>query len=313
MRVSLFVARKVRPADAGEERIVHDLDKPDETQHIGRRRQMRQEDESGHVVHANFLQVRLRGASFQDTIIGVQRSCVRRTICFREVCRCLCPTALDSNLPTPVKHLGRSAGPSGRSSKSPIRSSAAFSTPDAAPGKMRLFFAGRGNLVTGIDFLAEPIRRAQQKAAERGLTARFLVMDALALGELSEVFDTALDSGLFHVFGDDERRRYVAGLANVLKPGGRLFLLCFSDEEPGTQGPRRVSRQDISEAFAEGWTVEAITATRFEVRPDLMDFTFSEGGPKAWFLHRAAGRLLGMNSAGSIAKESRRAIAGGAS
>jgi hypothetical protein len=23
---------------------------------------------------------------------------------------------------------------------------------------------------------------------------------------------------------------------------------------------------------------------RFEVRPDLKDFTFSEGGPKAWFV-----------------------------
>ena len=32
-------------------------------------------------------------------------------------------------------------------------------------------------------------------------------------------------------------------VATVLKPGGRLVLLCFSDEEPGTQGPRRVSKE----------------------------------------------------------------------
>jgi SAM-dependent methyltransferase len=150
-------------------------------------------------------------------------------------------------------------------------------------GENALFFAGRGHKVTGLDFLAEPIQRAKQKAAERGLTANFLVMDALALNDLPEVFDTVIDSGLFHVFNDEDRRRYVAGLATVLKPGGRLYLLCFSDEEPGTQGPRRVSQEELREAFAEGWTVEAIQPVRFDVRPDLKDVSFSEGGPKAWF------------------------------
>ena len=125
---------------------------------------------------------------------------------------------------------------------------------------------------------------AKQKAAERGLTATFLVMDALALKELPEVFDNVIDSGLFHVFSDEDRRRYVEGLASVLKPGGRLFLLCFSDEEPGDQGPRRVSRKEIEDAFAEGWVVESIEPSRYEVRPDLKDISFSEGGPKAWFV-----------------------------
>ena len=37
------------------------------------------------------------------------------------------------------------------------------------------------------------------------------------------------------------RHRYVEGLTTVVKPDGRLFLLCFSDDEPGTQGPRRGS------------------------------------------------------------------------
>lgn len=109
-------------------------------------------------------------------------------------------------------------------------------------------------------------------------------MDALALKQLPEVFGSTIDRGLFHVFSDDDRRRYVEGLATVVKSGGRLFLLCFSDQEPGTQGPRRVSEKEIRDAFAEGWDVESIEPTRFEVRPDLKDFTFSEGGPKAWFV-----------------------------
>ena len=114
--------------------------------------------------------------------------------------------------------------------------------------------------------------------------ATFLVMDALTLKELPEVFDPVIDSGLFHVFNDEDRRRYVEGLASVLKPGGKLFLLCFSDEEPGTQGPRRVTKKELLDAFAEGWKVESIEPSRYEVWPDLKDFTFSKGGPKAWFL-----------------------------
>jgi cyclopropane fatty-acyl-phospholipid synthase-like methyltransferase len=150
-------------------------------------------------------------------------------------------------------------------------------------GDNALYFASRGHKVTGIDFLEEPIQRAKRKAAERGLMATFLVMDALALKDLPEVFDSVIDSGLFHVFSDEDRKRYVEGLASVLRPGGRLFLLCFSDEEPGTQGPRRVSKKELHDAFAQGWAIESIEPARYEVRPDLKDLTFSKGGPKAWF------------------------------
>jgi len=151
-------------------------------------------------------------------------------------------------------------------------------------GENAFFFVSRGHKVTGIDFLAEPITIAKRKATERGLTVTFLVMDALTMKDWTERFDNVIDSGLFHVFGDDDRRRYIEGLAMVLKPGGRLFFLCFSDEEPGTQGPRRVSQKEIELAFAEGWAVESIEPSRYEVRPDPQDISFSDGGPKAWFV-----------------------------
>jgi cyclopropane fatty-acyl-phospholipid synthase-like methyltransferase len=151
-------------------------------------------------------------------------------------------------------------------------------------GDISLFLASRGNTVTGIDFLEEPIRRAKQKAAERGLSVRFLVKDATTLKDWSERFDNVVDSGLFHVFSDEDRAKYVAGLANVVNPGGRAFLMCFSDEEPGTEGPRRVAKRELESSFAKGWEIESITPTRFETRPDFKGFTFSEGGPKAWFL-----------------------------
>ncbi len=151
-------------------------------------------------------------------------------------------------------------------------------------GDTALFFAGRGCHVTGIDFIEEAINRSRRKAAERGVQVTFLVKDAMTLKEWTERFDNVIDSGLFHCFSDDDRRHYVKGLATVLKPGGRLFMMCFSEEEPGDQGPRRVSKQELHAAFAQGWSIESIGATRAEVRHDRKDLNFSEGGPKTWFV-----------------------------
>jgi hypothetical protein len=57
--------------------------------------------------------------------------------------------------------------------------------------------------------------------------------------------------------------------------------MCFSDEEPGTIGPRRVSKSELQAAFSEGWGIESIVPRRFDVIPEFKD-TFSTGGPKAW-------------------------------
>jgi 2-polyprenyl-3-methyl-5-hydroxy-6-metoxy-1,4-benzoquinol methylase len=150
-------------------------------------------------------------------------------------------------------------------------------------GDIALFLAARGNKVTGIDYLDEPVRRAKLKSAEQGLAVTFLIKDATTLKDWSERFDNVVDSGLFHVFSDEDREKYVAGLATILRPGGRLFLMCFSNEEPGTDGPRRVSKDELQAAFTDGWQIASIEPARFETRPDLKGFTFSPGGPKAWF------------------------------
>jgi cyclopropane fatty-acyl-phospholipid synthase-like methyltransferase len=150
-------------------------------------------------------------------------------------------------------------------------------------GEHALFFAERGNSVTGIDYIEEAIRRAKEKAADRRLSAKLLVMDALALTKLQQRFDNAIDCGLFHCFSDADQEKYVEGLASVLNKGGRVFLLCFSDAEPGTLGPRRILKAELQAAFANGWEIESISPKRIQVIPEFQD-QFSEGGPKAWFV-----------------------------
>jgi hypothetical protein len=44
-----------------------------------------------------------------------------------------------------------------------------------------------------------------------------------------------------------------------------------------------VSRQELYDAFADGWEVESVQPTRIELHQEFTEFKFSEGGPKAWF------------------------------
>jgi SAM-dependent methyltransferase len=134
-------------------------------------------------------------------------------------------------------------------------------------GENALLAASRGADVVGIDVAPTAIARARAKAADRGLTARFEVADALDVSDLGLDVDTVIDSGVFHVFDDEDRARYVASLAAVLRPGGSYYLMCFSDQQPGDWGPRRVRADELRSAFRDGWSVESISADTFEINP----------------------------------------------
>jgi len=134
-------------------------------------------------------------------------------------------------------------------------------------GEHVLLVAARGAAAMGVDLSVVAIEKARGKAAERGLTARFEVADALHLERLGESFDTITDSGLFHVFDDADRARYVTSLATVIEPGGTYYMMCFSDRQPGVWGPRRVRREEIPLAFSDGWAVESLTPDAFTINP----------------------------------------------
>lgn len=145
-------------------------------------------------------------------------------------------------------------------------------------GEQTLLAAAHGADAVGIDASGRAVQRAREKAAERGLVARFEVGDALRLADLGLTFDAIIDSGVFHVFDDENRARYVASLASVLRPGGCCYLICFSDRQPGDYGPRRVSQDELRAAFSLGWTILGIDAAAFELNP-------REAGPasaQAW-------------------------------
>jgi SAM-dependent methyltransferase len=142
-------------------------------------------------------------------------------------------------------------------------------------GEHALLAAGGGLEATGIDAAPTAIGLATEKAAQRSLVAHFEVWDALDLPALGRQFDTVLDCGLFHVLDDDDRPRFVKSLSAAVVPGGRYFLLCFSDKQPGDWGPRRVRRKDLLRSFALGWRVDSIEDT-------VIELTWIPEGAQSW-------------------------------
>jgi hypothetical protein len=52
-------------------------------------------------------------------------------------------------------------------------------------------------------------------------------------------------------------------------------MLGFSDRQPGDSGPHRLTREDITRAFAEGWRADSI-------EPATIEVTTSPDGVRAW-------------------------------
>jgi cyclopropane fatty-acyl-phospholipid synthase-like methyltransferase len=137
-------------------------------------------------------------------------------------------------------------------------------------GEHVLMAAASGLDATGVDVSAAAVRLAAAKARDRGVSeVRFVagdVLEASTVESLDGPFDTIIDCGVFHVFSDDDRRRYVGCVRTLVRDGGRYVMLVFSDEEPPGWGPRRITQDEIRTALVDGWRIESITTAFMETR-----------------------------------------------
>ena len=83
--------------------------------------------------------------------------------------------------------------------------------------------------------------------------------------------------GLFHVFDDEGRVRYVTSLASVLRSGGSCYLLCFSDRQPGDWGPAGFARTSSSSRSATAGNLTDIAVDAFAISPG-----FGTPAAQAW-------------------------------
>ncbi|PRW44457.1 SAM-dependent methyltransferase [Chlorella sorokiniana] len=130
----------------------------------------------------------------------------------------------------------------------------------------------RKAIVTACDLVERALDVVRHKAAGTGLPLECVQQDLLTplQGELQgRQFDVVLDANVYHCFSPGpDRDAYVANLARLVRLGGRLVMLVFSDKQGGSRGPVRVSQADIRASFGPpGWEVESIEDAVTESNP----------------------------------------------
>jgi demethylmenaquinone methyltransferase/2-methoxy-6-polyprenyl-1,4-benzoquinol methylase len=84
--------------------------------------------------------------------------------------------------------------------------------------------------ITGVDFCAPMLVEAEKKKPPACANVRFQLGDALRLPFAAESFDAATIA--FGLRNLADRARGLAEIRRVLRPGGRLFVLEFSQPQP---------------------------------------------------------------------------------
>jgi ubiquinone/menaquinone biosynthesis C-methylase UbiE len=119
-------------------------------------------------------------------------------------------------------------------------------------GDNSVFLAKKGFSITCLDIVSRAIDKGRQNAKKNKVNVTFRVGNAFRISEYFKQgsFDIVIDSGMFHTLDNDERPLYAKLINEVLVEGGKYFVLCFSDKEPGDRGPKRISKKDLEETFA---------------------------------------------------------------
>lgn len=132
------------------------------------------------------------------------------------------------------------------------------------PATQAMHLAKRGFQVLGTDISPSAIKKAKASAKAAGLAIEFRVDDILKSKLESDLVEVIVDRGVFHVLPPERRHAYVETVNRVLRPGGWLFLKCFSDKEPGTYGPYRIAAKELRGYFREAFEIVSVADTVFQ-------------------------------------------------
>lgn len=97
-------------------------------------------------------------------------------------------------------------------------------------GNAALLAAAAGAVVVGVDSSERLVAVARRRAAETGLSAEFLVGDALALPVADASYDVVLS--VFGVIFAAEPARAIGEIARVLRAGGRAYITAWVPAGP---------------------------------------------------------------------------------
>ncbi len=132
----------------------------------------------------------------------------------------------------------------------------------AGVGTQAIALAKMGFEVTATDISEKAVGLAKVRAEQEQVVIDFRQDDILDTG-LDGEFDYIFDKGCFHVMSAEQRDEYVGIVYQLLELDGYLFLECYSHKQEGTQGPNRLSPEQIEGHFAPCFTIESISETVF--------------------------------------------------
>jgi SAM-dependent methyltransferase len=97
-------------------------------------------------------------------------------------------------------------------------------------GRNATYLAGLGCQVDAVDFSAEALRWARQRAQSAGASVEFRCCSIFDATIPDGCYDLVYDAGCFHHLPPHRRKDYVELVDRALKPGGSYGLVCFRPE-----------------------------------------------------------------------------------
>ncbi|MFO7549279.1 MAG: class I SAM-dependent methyltransferase [Acidimicrobiia bacterium] len=138
-------------------------------------------------------------------------------------------------------------------------------------GSNAVHLAGLGFEVTGVDFSAVALAKAEARAAEAGVECRFVLGDltADAIPGAAGPFDFLVDFGTLDDLKGDARRRMASTIDRLSAPGSVLLEWCFyasAADLPwfSMSGPSRligaIAPGELDEMFGARWDIETLAS-----------------------------------------------------
>lgn len=135
-------------------------------------------------------------------------------------------------------------------------------------GDNAIYLAKQGYRVTALDISPTALITAERRAADAGAEVRFAVSDATRLEGYDDVFDTVIDSGMFHCLTDDAKRSYAAAVHRATRAGATLLLGAFSDANLRHENwqAAAVSEETLRSTLdGGGWDITSLTTETIRV------------------------------------------------
>ena len=130
--------------------------------------------------------------------------------------------------------------------------------------------AQRGWDVTGVDVVPKAVQRADQRARETGVTARFIQGDVTALqpAEIGSGFDFLIDFECFNHLNATQREAVGHGVSAVSAPDATLLMLTWAPAKRWLLPPG-ADRGDIEAAFPDWRVVDEQAYDKSALPPPL--------------------------------------------